>query len=126
PAPVPVDDDGRPSPAAAARSGIAGRFGTAGMPAEQADDFLGSTKRLIRMMGPDRLGALVVFLLGVASVTLSVLGPRLLGWATDAIVDGILSPDGIDFGRLHQILLFAAGLYAVSAVMSWGQSHLLA
>ncbi len=125
PTPVPVDDDGRPSPAAAARSG-AGRWNSAGMPAEQAKDFGSSTKRLIRMMGPDRAGAMAVFAFGLVSVSLSVYGPRLLGRATDTVFSGIMSKDGIDFGRLHRILLFTAALYITSAVLAWAQNHLLA
>ncbi|MEO6988139.1 MAG: ABC transporter ATP-binding protein [Aquihabitans sp.] len=124
---APVDEEGRPTPAAAARSGVAGRWGTAGMPAEQAKDFGASTKRLIRMMGPERTWAALVFAFGVVSVSLSVYGPRLLGRATDTIFSGIMSKDqGIDFGRLHRILLFTAALYLTSAALAWAQNHLLA
>ena len=103
-----------------------GRFG-AGMPAEKSEDFAGSTRRLLATMGPERAGAVAVLLAAVVSVTLSVLGPRLLGHGTNIIVDGLRGKtDGIDFDALRDVLLLALGLYATSAALVYVQSHLLA
>jgi ATP-binding cassette subfamily B protein len=66
------------------------RMMAGGMPTEKLQDFKGSSKRLLRMLRPQRVLVGVVLLLGVASVTLSVIGPRLLGYATDIIFDGIV------------------------------------
>ncbi|MCB1028205.1 MAG: ABC transporter ATP-binding protein, partial [Microthrixaceae bacterium] len=101
------------------------RGAAAGMPAEKPQDLAGSTRRLARLMRPERGGAIVVIALAVASVTLTVLGPKVLGRATDVIFQG-LAADGIDFTRLHNILLLAAGLYVVAWVLSYGQNYLLA
>ncbi|HEV8175081.1 MAG TPA: ABC transporter ATP-binding protein [Actinoplanes sp.] len=60
------------------------------MPTEKLQDFKGSTKRLLGLMKPQRLLVAVVLLFGVASVTLSVLGPKLLGSATDIIFSGFV------------------------------------
>ena len=46
-----------------------------------------------------------------------MLGPRVLGEATDTIVDGLFSPTGIDMARLHRILGLAVGLYVASTVL---------
>ncbi|HEY1488887.1 MAG TPA: ABC transporter ATP-binding protein [Micromonosporaceae bacterium] len=62
----------------------------AGGPAAKAMDFKGSSKRLLRMMLPQRVLIYTLLSLGVISVTLSVFGPRLLGHATDLIVAGFL------------------------------------
>ncbi|WP_436527370.1 ABC transporter ATP-binding protein [Actinoplanes sp. HUAS TT8] len=62
----------------------------AGGPPEKLQDFKGSTKRLLKMLAPQRMLVGLVLLFGVASVTLSVLGPRLLGHATDVIFNGVL------------------------------------
>jgi ATP-binding cassette subfamily B protein len=43
------------------------------------------------MLAPDRLIVAAVLLFGIVSVVLSVLGPRLLGHATDVIFEGIIS-----------------------------------
>jgi ATP-binding cassette subfamily B protein len=110
-----------------ARGEMAGRMGAAAMPTEKSKDFSSAVRRLLRQMGPDRFGLLFVVLLAVASVVLYVLGPRLLGHATNVIVDGLLSPDhAIDLGKLHRILLFLVGLYGASAALSYAQSWLLA
>lgn len=104
----------------------AGRWSAAGMPVERSADFGASTRRLLRRMGPDRFWALLVVVLALVSVGLSVSGPRILGRATNVIVDGVFSGTGIDYGQLHRILLFAAAVYAASALLSFLQSYVLA
>jgi ATP-binding cassette subfamily B multidrug efflux pump len=105
---------------------FAGRFGPA-IPGERSKDFTGSTRRLLRTMGPERAGAAVVLLAAIASVTLSVFGPKILGHGTDIIVKGILHPRvGIQFDDLRNVLLAVVGLYVVSAALSYVQSYLLA
>jgi ATP-binding cassette subfamily B protein len=69
-----------------------------GMPAEKSLNFGPSAKRLLRRMNPERLGVIMVIALGVISVVLSVLGPKILGNATNIIFDGVVSkqlPAGI-------------------------------
>ncbi len=70
-----------------------GRMMTAGMPAEKLQDFRGSLKRLLGMLRPQRMLVGLVLLLGIASVGLSVAGPKVLGHATDIIFDGVVSKD---------------------------------
>jgi len=104
-----------------------GRMGAAGMPAEKSEDFGGSTRRLLASMGPERKGAAVVLVCAVTSVTLAVLGPRLLGKGTDIIFEGLTGKtDGIDFDRLRRVLLGVLALYVVSASLAWLQSRILA
>ncbi|GLW32773.1 ABC transporter ATP-binding protein [Actinoplanes regularis] len=62
----------------------------AGGPPEKLQDFKGSTKRLLGLLKPQRALVGLVLLFGVASVFLSVLGPRLLGHATDVIFNGVV------------------------------------
>ncbi|HTN99762.1 MAG TPA: ABC transporter ATP-binding protein [Microthrixaceae bacterium] len=102
------------------------RWSAAGMPAEKSKDFSGSAKRLLRLLGPHRVGVVTVLVLAVVSVTLTVFGPKLLGNATNIVVEGVLSPGGIDFGRLHRLLLTIVGLYLVAAIFAFAQAHLLA
>jgi ATP-binding cassette subfamily B protein len=69
-----------------------------GMPTEKSLNFKASVKRLLGMMRPERavIGLLLVF--GVTSVVLSVLGPKILGHATDIIFSGLVGkqfPAGI-------------------------------
>ena len=58
---------------------------TAGMPAEKSLNFGPSIRRLLRMLRPERLKLGVVLLLALIAVGLAVLGPRILGRATDVI-----------------------------------------
>jgi ATP-binding cassette subfamily B protein len=118
------EDVGRPL--AERQGGISGRMGTAGMPAEKSKDFGGSLRRLARTMGPERKGAVVVVLAAIVSVTLMVIGPKLLGDATNVIVDGLSAPDGVDFTQLRNVLAQAVALYLGGAALSWLQSYLLA
>ena len=109
-----------------AKQFMGGRFGPA-VPGEKSEDFTGSTKRLLRTMGPERAGAAIVLVTALASVTLSVIGPRILGHATDVIVDGIIGrTDGIQFSRLRTILGGVMVLYLASAALSYVQSYVLA
>ena len=104
----------------------AGRWSAAGMPVERSANFGASTRRLLRRMGPDRFWAALVVILAVVSVGLSVSGPRILGRATNVIVAGVFSGTGIDYDELHRLLLFAAAVYAGSALLSFLQSWVLA
>jgi ATP-binding cassette subfamily B multidrug efflux pump len=106
-----------------------GRFSSMGMPAEKSADFGGSTRRLLGRMRPERRGTVLVFALALVSVAMAVVGPRILGHATDIVFDGVRGTDGatgIDFDALHRTLLLAAGLYIGSSVLSYAQSYLLA
>ncbi|MFI6182279.1 ABC transporter ATP-binding protein [Nonomuraea sp. NPDC051191] len=67
-------------------------------PAEKALDFGGTLRKLMRLLRPERALLGVVLALGVASVALTVTGPKILGHATDLIFSGIIGarlPAGI-------------------------------
>jgi ATP-binding cassette subfamily B protein len=61
-----------------------------GMPAERSMDFGPSARRLLGRLAPERFGVAAVVVLGVLSVTLSVIGPFVLGHATDVIFAGVI------------------------------------
>ncbi|RXZ46858.1 ABC transporter ATP-binding protein [Agromyces fucosus] len=61
------------------------------MPAEKSMNFWPSAKRLLRRLKPERALVVAVVLLGVVSVVFSVLGPKILGEATNIIFEGFLS-----------------------------------
>jgi ATP-binding cassette subfamily B protein len=60
------------------------------MPVEKSMDFGPSAKRLLGRLRPERTRVLLVVLLAVVSVGLSVLGPKILGHATDIIFSGVI------------------------------------
>ncbi|MDQ1565653.1 MAG: ATP-binding cassette, subfamily multidrug efflux pump [Actinomycetota bacterium] len=105
-----------------------GRFGALGMPAEKTADFRGSLKRLLAMLRRERFGFGAVVFLALASVSLSVIGPKILGRATDVIFTGLThgGPSAINFPSLHRVLWFVVALYAGAAVLGYVQSYVLA
>ncbi|MER5646060.1 ABC transporter ATP-binding protein [Streptosporangium sp. NPDC002524] len=60
------------------------------MPAEKSMTFGPSARRLIRRLDPDRPKLLAVIALAVISVVLNVVGPKILGYATDIIFTGVI------------------------------------
>jgi len=71
--------------------GGGGPMGGMGMPVEKSMNFWPSAKRLLGRLRPHRVAVAGVILLSVVSVTLAVLGPKLLGQATNIIFEGIIS-----------------------------------
>jgi ATP-binding cassette subfamily B multidrug efflux pump len=96
-----------------------------GQPAEKPLDFGPSVRRLARLLLPERLGVLAVVLLGVLSVALNVVGPLLLGAATDIIFAGVLGRRSIDVAALRLVLLGALALYLGASIFGWIQGYLL-
>ncbi|MGA5216230.1 ABC transporter ATP-binding protein [Streptomyces cinereoruber] len=71
-------------------AGPGGRMMAGGGPDQRSMDFKGSGKRLLRQLAPER-GALWVMLIAcVLSVAASVIGPKILGRATDLIFAGVV------------------------------------
>ncbi|MEO3821710.1 ABC transporter ATP-binding protein [Plantactinospora sp. B24E8] len=66
------------------------RWMAAGMPAEKSMNFGPSAKRLLGRLRPQRLQLVAVILLAVVSVAFSVVGPKILGHATDLIFAGLI------------------------------------
>jgi ATP-binding cassette subfamily B multidrug efflux pump len=70
--------------------GGGGPFGGPGLPPEKAKDFKGSFGRLAGTLRPEASWIMIVVLLAVLSVTCSVVGPKILGTATDILFDGVV------------------------------------
>ncbi len=70
--------------------GGGGPFGGMGMPAEKSLNFGPSAKRLFGRLRPEGIGVGMVLVLAILSVTFSVLGPKILGRATDIIFNGVV------------------------------------
>ncbi|MFI0989802.1 ABC transporter ATP-binding protein [Streptomyces exfoliatus] len=71
-------------------AGPGGRMMAGGGPDQRSMDFKGSGKRLLKQLAPER-GALWVMMIAVAlSVAASVVGPKILGKATDLVFAGVV------------------------------------
>ncbi|MGW1888974.1 ABC transporter ATP-binding protein [Streptomyces sp. NPDC002004] len=74
------------------------RWMAGGGPDQRSMDFKGSGKRLLGQFRPERLTMYGMLVCGVLSVALSVVGPKILGRATDLVFAGIVGrqmPGGI-------------------------------
>ncbi|MEC4015667.1 ABC transporter ATP-binding protein [Streptomyces sp. H27-D2] len=61
-----------------------------GQPTERSMDFRGSSRRLLATLRPERAIIAFALLLATCSVALTVLGPKILGHATDLIFAGVI------------------------------------
>ncbi|MEL7608904.1 MAG: ABC transporter ATP-binding protein [Bacillota bacterium] len=95
------------------------------MPGAKAKDFKGSMAKLIAYLGSYKWTILFVWLLAVASTVFTILGPRILGQATDELFTGVMKvvagTGSVDFEKIGGIILSLAGLYGVSAALSYLQ-----
>jgi len=67
-------------------------------PTERSRDFKGSAVRLVKRLTPQRGPTAAVILLGVGGIAIGVIGPRILGHATDLLFNGVIGrelPAGI-------------------------------
>ncbi|HEX5640842.1 MAG TPA: ABC transporter ATP-binding protein [Thermoleophilia bacterium] len=60
-------------------------------PTERAKDFKGTMRRLAGELRPERTLLILVVLLAVASVAFAVVGPKILGTATNILFEGVVS-----------------------------------
>ncbi|MGW5737156.1 MULTISPECIES: ABC transporter ATP-binding protein [Streptomyces] len=74
-------------------AGPGGRMMAGGGPDQRSMDFKGSGKRLLAQFRPERTTMYGMLAAGVLSVALTVLGPKILGKATDLLFAGIVGRD---------------------------------
>jgi ATP-binding cassette subfamily B protein len=121
-----LDDDAVVRPPDARPSASPGPMRAFGMPAEKSKDFGGSTKRLLGRMRIERARTIAVLCFALLSVTLTVLGPKVLGHATDLIFNAVSHGNPIDFSALAGVLLTALALYVCASALAYLQSYTLA
>ena len=112
------------------RPGGHGPGGAGMMLGEKAKDFKGTFKKLLQYLGSYKWAILVVLFFAAASTVLSIFGPKILGQATTELFEGLVGTitgtgEGIDFGKIGQILIFLVGLYLISAACSYIQGFIM-
>lgn len=90
---------------------------------EKANDFKGTTKKLLKdYLSKYKIALIIVIIFAVGSTIFSIVGPKILGNATTEIFNGIVSKlsggTGIDFGKIAGILLTLLALYILSSIFS--------
>lgn len=109
--------------------GPARGFGHGGMPAEKAKDFRGTFRRLLKYCEPQKWALIGIFLITILGTVFNIVGPKILGMATNKLVEGFVSKsralqtqtvvvDGIDFAYIGRILLILLTLYIISSAFT--------
>ncbi|WP_216382822.1 ABC transporter ATP-binding protein [Arcanobacterium phocae] len=86
---------------------------------EPTKDMKGALRRLARMFRSELLRIIGVLVLTLVGTLAMLLTPKLLGDATNMVVDGIASGSGVDFSSLGRLALIIIGLYALHAVANF-------
>jgi len=133
--------------------GAHGPMGAMGRPVEKAKDFKGTLKRLINYLMEFKARFIAVFALAAGSTVFSIAGPKILGYATTKIADGIIArimhnaliegaiarnmPASVvqqlrmqavpkfDFGYIGTIILILIALYAISSLLMFIMGYLM-
>lgn len=106
-----------------------GPMGPMGM-GEKPKDFKGAMKKLGRHLGRFKIRLVIVVVFAIASTVFSIIGPKILGGATNILTEGIMNKiagtgTGIDFEAIGLVLLKLVALYVVSAVFSYTQGWIM-
>jgi ATP-binding cassette subfamily B multidrug efflux pump len=114
---------GGPTRGGAQRRGPMAGGPMAMMKGERARDFKGTIIKLFNYLGRYKLLVIIGLVLAGASTVAMIFGPKILGNATDELINGLMSiyagTGEINFVKIGQILLEVAGLYAISAILSF-------
>ena len=99
-------------------------------PVEKAKDIKGTTKKLAKTLSQYKISVIIVIIFAIGSTIFSIVGPKILGNATTEIYTGLMNKisgtGGIDFTKVGKIILFALGLYGISALFNLIQSYVMA
>nr|WP_088011392.1 ABC transporter ATP-binding protein [Gottfriedia acidiceleris] len=99
------------------------------MAGQKAKDFKGSMAKLMSYLGVHKRTIFFVFLLAIVSTVFTILGPKILGKATDEIFSGVMkqiSGSGkINFGKISVIGLWLIGLYLLSSLFAYLQGYVM-
>lgn len=105
--------------------------------AAKAQDFWGTTGRLVSYLRPWAWGMIASIILAIISVVLSIISPKILGQATTTIYEGMmkgyaqmkagyhLSALPIDFDKIKHIAVIVVLLYLFSGLFSLAQQVIM-
>ncbi|TCP19709.1 ATP-binding cassette subfamily B protein [Scopulibacillus darangshiensis] len=103
-----------------------------GKKVQKAKDFKGTLKRLVNYLKPFKVRLLTVLLTALFSTIFTILSPKILGFATTELFQGMMQKikgvpgAGIDFGYILEILSVLGGLYLFSALFAYIQQYVMA
>lgn len=96
-------------------------------PPEKAKDFKGTLKRLLKYLKPYNFLMLAVAAFSILSTIFSIISPRVMGFITTHLYEGISSAAvTIDRSYISRILLILGGLYLASGIFGYAQQFIMA
>lgn len=100
--------------------------GPAGMmPGEKAKNFKGTMLALWKYVKDFKWQITAVFIFAIGSTVFTIVSPKILGKATDKVVEGLMSGTGIDFDALLDIIIFLCAIYAAGSLLSFLQGYVM-
>lgn len=95
------------------------------MPTAKPKDFKKSLFRLLGYMKPRAISLIAVLLLAILSTIFNVISPKELGKATTEIFAGVMSPAGINYDKIFDVLFIVLLLYLGSSLFSFLQQYVM-
>ncbi len=98
---------------------------------DKPKNFKKTFKKLLDFLKPYRVKLIFVIIFAIGSAAFSILGPKVLGYATTSIFEGLVSKvsgvagGGIDFVYIGNIIKILLGLYLASAIFSYVQGFIV-
>ncbi len=134
------------------QGGHMGHGNAMGKPVEKAKDFKGTLKRLIGYLKPQRKKFILVFALAILATVFNVFGPKIMGEATNILIDGLMKkgryfmdlqkakelgdmaalqrlssipvPE-VNFNKIWSIIVFLIVLYVLGSVFNFIMGYIM-
>lgn len=112
-----------PAPRGGQRRGMMMGGPMALMKGEKAHDFKGTMSKLFKYLGRYRISLIIALFIACGSTVATIFGPKVMAKAIDELFNGAIALNtgsgSIDFVYIGNILLKTAGLYILSAILSF-------
>jgi ATP-binding cassette subfamily B protein len=99
------------------------------MKGERAHDFKGTMLKLFNYLGKYRVNLIIALFIAATSTVATIFGPKVMARAIDELVSGVMAMSSgsgsIDFVAIGNILMETAGLYILSAGLSFTSGWIL-
>lgn len=97
---------------------------------DKPKNFGASFKTLLKTLRPYYIYLIIIIIFSILGTIFTIVGPKVLGNATTELYIGITNKiagtGGINFSRLHKILLTLLSLYIISAIFNYIQGFIMA
>jgi len=97
---------------------------------DKPKDFKNTLKKILKDLKPYYIWLIIIIIFSILSTVFTIVGPKVLGNATTELYVGIMNKingtGGINFNKLHNILITLLILYIISAAFNYIQGIIMA